>query len=165
MLTDQQKENAVELFAQGVSRIQIAQRFIDEPTDDIQAVIDAHGEIHAKEKIADALRPCDPASGKFAISKYEALYQQHLVAFRAAMEKHYDQMIAAQIKEGHSISKDIKELIDDVRHAVDNARESMPTGNSEWNNTMRTLISLYKAQIEHNAKTADFIKAFANPPE
>ena len=119
MLTDLQKENAVELFAQGVSRTQIAQMYIDEPTAEIDASIIEIGEIETKEKIADELRACDPASAKFAVSKYQNLYQQHTEAFRAAMEAHYEQMIAGQIKQGQSISMDIKELIDEVREALD----------------------------------------------
>ena len=161
MLTDQQLLNAVELFAQGVPRSHIAQLHIDDPTEAVQAVIDEIGEPAAKERIASELRSADPTSSKFAKTKYLDHYESHVTTLRRAMNVRYDQLIAAQIRESQLITGSLAELIEEVQHNLNSAEEPEPTGNAEWNNTIRTLTTLLKVQSEHNARTESLISKFA----
>lgn len=161
MMTEEQMTQAVELFAQGVPRAHIAQMHIDEPTEAIEDSISKIGEQPTKEKIANQLRNADPTSSKFAETKYLTHYNNHVAALRKAMTARYDQLLAGEIRNSQLVAQQITGLIEEVRDNLNSAEEPEPTGNGEWNNTIRTLTALLKAQSEHNTRVETLIYKFA----
>lgn len=109
-LTKEQALKAVELFAAGGSRQDVATYLIENDPTFIDAV-DEHGEKAIRSHLSQILRTTDPTSTQFAEKKYAALFELHREAILAALVNQY------QITLGKSVSQ-IQENMDRlVKHS------------------------------------------------
>ena len=87
ILTDEQLDTALEMFAIGKSRTEIAQYFID--TD--ESINEQEFEYPQKTRnaLSNALRVVDPSSEQFSKTKYAGKLQLHQDAHKSVLTAHY----------------------------------------------------------------------------
>lgn len=145
LLTEAQLKEAVELFATGMSRQDVASHFID--TDERLAEIDAKDST-LREKLADVLRAADPTSTKFAITKYGEDYKLKREAIKQALANQYENLLTASTEVMMEEIADLREKRSELDHMLENAREQNPVGTSEYLATLNARNSITKRMTE-----------------
>ena len=156
LLNEEQMNEAVELFAQGKNRGEIAQHFID--TLEHLWEMDTQDPDTLRKKLSDALRYADPTSNKFAITKYKAHYDLHSEAMKTALAHKYNAIVNETLtlmdKQIHALETQVEEL----ESMLDNAYDHDPKGTAEFLATTNMVTAKYKAINDISLKRLEIIE-------
>lgn len=140
LLTDDQLTQAVELFAQGRNRVEVAQYFIDnDPTLMENEATDPKG---LRKRLSNALRVADPTSQQFSATKYKDLYEIHKAALQVALGKQYERAVLKSIKFLEKQIDRVENRLEALEHLLDNAIDTDIIGAGEYAAIEGTLIRL-----------------------
>ena len=129
LLTDDQLTQAVELFAQGKNRKQVAAHLID----DSEALQERERtEENFRNTLSDALRSADPTSSQFAITKYGTVYELHKEAMRKALANKYESAVLEYVEYLDAEIENMKNQQEELQTLIDSAQEIDPTGTGEY---------------------------------
>ena len=142
LLTEEQLKTAVEMFATGKNRTEVAQFFID-TVPDLQ-VLDATDPKGLRKRLSNALRVADPTSDQFSSTKYKELYELHRDSLRYVLQNKYDRAVHQYADFLEKQVEQINERVEAFQHMINNAytHDTEPRTNAEINATERTLQSL-----------------------
>ena len=142
LLTEEQLKTAVEMFATGKNRTEVAQFFID-TVPDLQ-VLDATDPKGLRKRLSNALRVADPTSDQFSKTKYKELYDLHRESLREVLQNKYDRAVQKYANFLERQIEKINDRIEAFQHMIDESftHDTMPVSNPEINGTERTLQSL-----------------------
>lgn len=130
LLTDEQLLHAVELFAQGKSRIEVARHFID--TDRNLVEQDQTDPKGLRKRLSNALRVADPTSVQFSATKYQSHYDRHKVAIIGALKRKYESALMAHIETLEQEIQRLSERTEAVDNMLDTAIDVDIMGSGEY---------------------------------
>ena len=156
LLTDDQLLHAVELFAQGKSRIEVARHFID--TDRNLVEQDQTDPKGLRKRLSNALRVADPNSVQFSVTKYQSHYDRHKVAIIGALKRKYESALMAHIETLEQEIQRLSERTEAVAYKLENAIEDEPTGATEANATETLLFKLKEQQIKTEVRLVEALQ-------
>lgn len=152
VLTDEQSREAVELFAQGFTRAEVASHLIDNNVELQHLEKDDNS---TRKRISDALRPADPNCSQFSVSKYGEQYKNSRTAVIQSLNKRYDTCVSRSIEFLSNETKKLEEQIEELDYLIENAMEINPTGTSEYlaiinarNNAAKRIAEIQEKMLE-----------------
>lgn len=146
-LTPGQQKSAVELFAQGFSRSEVALHLIEQEAN-ISDAIQVHGEDKVREHLREKLRSCDPSSTRFAVSKHKRHYDEHIYAMQKACSNVYESLVLKSTRQIEQALASVQEKGEEIDHHLDSALETAPIGASEYISMMTLRMSVKKRELE-----------------
>ena len=108
VLTEEHLNKAVDLFAEGKSRREVAQHLID--TDDELRQLEGT-DAKLRNKLSDELRSADPTSKTFAVTKYKNRYELRREVVMSILEAEYQRTLQQAFEH---ISKEVEGLDDQI---------------------------------------------------
>ena len=140
-LTDNQIEFALTLYAQGKTSAQV----IDELLFDFPDLDDTP---ENRSMLREQLRSVNPNDKRFSHSKYGMRFDMvHLAVVEELKQQSHNAMreVVASLGRGTEKLDDLASVLSSI---LDNASDNDITSNTEYLNTVRTLVSLQKVKIE-----------------
>ena len=130
LLTEEQLKTAVEMFATGKNRTEVAQFFID-TVPDLQ-VLDATDPKGLRKRLSNALRVADPTSDQFSKTKYKELYDLHRESLREVLQNKYDRAVQKYANFLERQIEKINDRIEAFQHMIDKSftHDTMPVSQS-----------------------------------
>ena len=160
LLSEQQMTEAVVLFAQGQTRPQIAQHFID--TDiDINKLQETEPKL--RKHLSNALQTADPSSPRFAESKYRETYELHREAVRNTLKHKYDSVMKKAIETLEQQITDMKTEEQALKDLVSTGKDLYVEGVGDYTASNRTLDAKRKEIQDAELKLAERIAKATEP--
>lgn len=151
-------EQAILGFAMGHSRQQVADELLKHLPDELK-ILETMEHKEAKALLCSRLRSADPTSTKFA-DKHKKAYRKALKSVESAVQGQIRTYIAHRIHKMMENDVTFDTLAERITKMLENIEQTKPTDNKEATSTIKALISLQKAQIEHTQTLMELIKTF-----
>ena len=139
LLTDGQLTQAVELFAQGQSRTQVAAHFIDNDLDIRQAETTAPKGL--RERLSNALRVADLTSKQFS-EKFREHYKLHTESVKEVLQSRYDRAVLNYVDFLDTQILQVTKHIETLNYMLATGNDDPPQDLSERNATKITAMRL-----------------------
>ncbi len=155
---------ALELFALGKSRAQVAECLLNEdPTPKgVEELLSNTTKQEAKKILLEKLRTVDPTSTRFAKSKYRLEYDDIRTEVMRALAQQGNQLVVNQFQNLKENDTQLTQLINNLRQQLlQTSTEHMtPKSNTEYLNTINALIKLCMAHSKNNDELNHLIDYF-----
>lgn len=161
-IPDEIMYEALQEFAMGKTRAQVAEQLLDNLPKDLERLQQMERK-DAKALLCSRLRQADPTSTKFA-DKYESRYLSTLAAFKDTFKSQMRTMLSARINAMTSTEQTLNDTAEKLKtYLAGVAPDTIAT--KEVSGAIKNLISVCKMQNENTRVLTAFIEAFESAYE
>ena len=155
---------ALELFALGKSRAQVAECLLNEDPipKDLEQLLSNTTKQEAKKILLDKLRTVDPTSTRFAKSKYRIEYDDIRTEVMRALAQQGNQLVVNQFQNLKENDTQLTQLINNLMQQLlqTSAEHMTPKNNTEYINTIKVVTNLCNAQSQNTDKLSHLTDYF-----